>query len=167
MEMLLAALVALVFLQGPAEPESLKLVPAIIEAVEEISCEGRQFGQGCGTLLVDVGSFTTVINRIEGVSVREAQVRAAVPRPFRDVPARTAHACDVSEYPCGILHSGTHVQLESLTSSGQTWSAVVTFSWMRPGRKDRSHFGFHKVELYLAYEDGRWVTKSGTLLMAT
>jgi len=165
--MLFAVLIALVHLEGSPRPEPLKLVPAIVEQVEEMTCRSTRFGQGCGTLLVDVESFTKAINDVEGVSVREAQVRAAVPRPFRDVPARTAHACDVSEYPCEILHTGTHVQLESLTSEGQTWSAVFTFSWMRLARKDAPSAGFHRVQLDFAVEDGEWVVTGGRALMAT
>jgi hypothetical protein len=162
-----ALLWAFMSLGPPDQPDFLEMVPAIVSATEQLTCQSTRFGADCGPFLVDVASFVAAGRQAAGADMDRIDVVRAIGHPLSDVPAKDAYACAPSEYPCMIRHEGVHLMLDSLHRTGVGWEAVVTLSWAAEASGQGQEGGYLKARLVLEREQGEWTTTAVKPLRGT
>lgn len=147
-------------------PGYLELVPEIVDYFQPLACRESTVRRGCTTLLIDVESFVKAGRSFTSDSLGRAEVLAAIPGPFKDLPAERAYDCSAKVYPCERLHRGTHVQLDSVVQTSWGVEAFVTYSYAPSSRGPVVRNGFTRMAFRYVVKDGRWVFWGQRLLFA-
>lgn len=150
-----------------AKGDKIPLFTTIFHAMRTYGIEDGENARGAVTQrpwLVDVRSFVEQGKRVVGPDLRDEDVAASVPAPFRPATVKSAIRCRGSDGPCRVRGDAFHMRLDSLMQSRVGVVAIVTYRWTDRRPSGFSAIGFTQRRLLLKLVDGRWVIAESKIL---
>jgi hypothetical protein len=144
-------------------------VLSLVVYTAENLCAVEGYGSGKCPVLLDVESFRQALIQVDSTTNADS-VHQWFGMPIRDVPSAEAYACGpgAPSEDCALRHTGIHIRVDSLRSTGDTIQMDILITWHHSvARSIGFRSGMEKYRCVYERRNGEWHPSKYVLMAAT